>query len=82
MAVRLEAFPNRRAVREYLLRNRDPIDQRDFVIPANLPLKLLTAATLAVLDEDADVCALLPEVEAAMLRYSDEMSSRRLARLR
>ncbi len=82
VAKRLEDFPNRKAVRNYLLENRNPIDQRDFVIPANLPLKLLTAATLAVLDRDAQACQLLPEVESAMARYSDDLSTSRLTRLR
>ena len=44
---RLRAFTTRREVRDYLLVNREPKDRRDFAIPGNLPLQLLTAATLA-----------------------------------
>ena len=47
---RLREFQSRRDVREYLLLNRDRIDRRDFVIPANLPLKLFKASALAILD--------------------------------
>jgi hypothetical protein len=82
VASRLAAFETRHDVRTYLLLNRDPIDRRDFVIPANLPLKLLTAATLAVLDRDKAVCDLVSEVEAQWTRYPSESTKGRLTRLR
>lgn len=82
VADRLVDFKTRRDVRKYLLQNREPIDDRDFVIPANLPLKLLTAATLALIDGDDEVCDLLPEVETQMAPFRDKLSHDRVARLR
>jgi hypothetical protein len=79
---RLSVFKTPRDIRVYLLLNRDPVDDRDFVIPANLPLKLLTAATLAAIDRDRDVCDLMPEVEAQMKNFHDALSQARLNRLR
>jgi YD repeat-containing protein len=79
---RLRAFSTRHDVRSYLLLNREPKDRRDFVIPANLPLKLFTAATLAVLDRDAGAAALVAEAEQAMAPYKDELSVGRMRRLR
>jgi hypothetical protein len=79
---RLRAFSTRNEVRSYLLLNREPKDRRDFVIPANLPLKLFTAATLAVLDRAADAAELVAEAEQAMAPYKDDLSVNRLRRLR
>ena len=46
----LRKFQTRADLREYLLLNRDPKDNRGFSIPVHLPLKLYTAAALAVFD--------------------------------
>jgi hypothetical protein len=80
--IRLRSFTTRREVRDYLLLNREPKDRRDFVIPANLPLKLFTAATLAVIDADPGARDLVAETEQAMGRFKDDISSARLERLR
>ena len=82
VANRLADFKTRRDVRDYLMLNRDPVDARDFVIPANLPLKLMTAASLALIDRDTAVCDLLPEVESQMEPFQGELSRDRLDRLR
>lgn len=79
---RLRVFSTRRDVRSYLLLNRDPKDRRDFVIPANLPLKLYTAATLAVIDGDPEACGLIADAEQSMAPYKGEVSIARLRRLR
>jgi hypothetical protein len=82
VAERLRAFDSRRDVWTYLLENRDRKDPRDFLIPAHLPLKLLTAAALAAVDRDAVACTLLPEVETELSRYKDDLNHGRVARLR
>ncbi|HXH80274.1 hypothetical protein [Nocardioides sp.] len=79
---RLRAFSSRKEVRSYLLLNRDPTDRRDFVIPANLPLKLFSAATLAVIDSDPAAAELISEAEDAMAPFKDDLSVARLQRLR
>ncbi|MDR6623610.1 hypothetical protein [Sinomonas atrocyanea] len=79
---RLSAFSTRRDLRAYLMANRDLKDRRDFIIPGNLPLKLFTATTLAIIDGDRVACDLLGETEQAMSRYKDEISVGRLNRLR
>jgi hypothetical protein len=79
---RLADFGTRRELRAYLLQTRDQKDRRDFVIPAALPLKLMTAASLACVDHDPEASALATEAEAAMSRFRDELSLARLARLR
>ena len=79
---RLRAFSTRRELRGYLMLNRDAKDRRDFVIPANLPLKLFTAATLAVIDADPDACELVADAEQAMAHFTDDVSVSRLRRLR
>lgn len=79
---RLRAFSTRRELRAYLMDNRDPKDRRDFIIPANLPLKLFTATTLAVIDGDRVAHGLLADTEQAMARYKDEISVARLGRLK
>ncbi len=76
------AFVSRAAVRSYLLENRDPTDRRAFVIPSKLPLKLFTAAALAVADRDPVECALVKEAEAALAPFKGEIASSRLRRLR
>lgn len=79
---RLRVFSTRRDVRAYLLLNRDPKDRRDFVIPANLPLKLYTAATLAVIDGDPEACELIADADQSMAPHRGEVSMARLRRLR
>ncbi|WP_236795276.1 hypothetical protein [Amycolatopsis sp. GM8] len=79
---RLRVFSTRGDVRASLLLNRELKDRRDFVVPANLPLKLFTAATLAVIDLDPGAGELVAEAEQAMVRYRDELSVARLRRLR
>src|SRR5260370_36188010 len=82
VAKRLNAFQRRRDLMTYLLQNRDRIDRRDFLIPANLPLKLGTATALALADHDKQACDLLPEVDREMARYRDRLSVERVGRLR
>jgi hypothetical protein len=79
---RLRVFTTRRELRTCLVLNRDEKDRRDFVIPANLPLNLFIAASLAFLDADPAACDLVVEAEKAMSRYHDELSLARLSRLR
>ncbi|MDP9886080.1 hypothetical protein J2W21_003605 [Sinomonas atrocyanea] len=79
---RLSGFSSRRELRTYLMANRDAKDRRDFVIPANLPLKLFVATALAIIDGDQMACGLLAETEHAMAPYKDEISTGRLERLR
>jgi hypothetical protein len=81
VAERLKPFERRRDLITYLLQNRDRIDRRDFLIPANLPLKLVTATALALADRDNQACELLPEVDREMERYHDKLSLERLSRL-
>lgn len=82
VAERLRAFDTRRALREYLLLNRDAKDRRDFVIPANLPLKLFTAASLALIDEDPVARKLVADADEALTPYSDALTVARRGRLR
>ena len=74
-------FRTRLDVRAYLLENRDPTDRRAFVIPAKLPLKLYTAAALAVADGDATGCDLVTEAEVALAPFKGDVTSGRLKRL-
>lgn len=82
MADRLAVFTTRRELRDYLLENRNDPDRRDFTIPAGLPLKLYTAAALAVVDRDPGAAALIAETEQAMSIYRGEPTAGRLRRLR
>lgn len=77
----LRSFERRIDVRAHLLENRDPMDRRDFLIPASLPLKLLTAATLAVADQDKEACVLIPEVDHELSRFQGPISRQRVVRL-
>ncbi len=77
----MDPLQTRRALREYLLANRDATDRRAFVVPANLPLKLLTAAGLAVVDGDPASWGLLAEAEAASAPITGDVTRRRFARL-
>jgi hypothetical protein len=79
---RLREFQTRRDLREYLLQNRDRKDHRDFVIPMNLPLKLIVAAILAVIDCDPELDNLISETEVAMIPYQGGISAQRMQRLR
>lgn len=81
VADHLVVFANRRQLRDYLLLNLDQVDQR-FVVPANLPMKLLVAATLAALDHDAAACGLLNSVEVVLAPYGDRLNRGRVSRLR
>lgn len=78
----LRAFTTRRELRDYLLANRDPNDHRGFVIPASLPLKLFTAAVLAVIDRDAEASGLIAEAEQALAPYKDDLTRAQLDRLK
>jgi hypothetical protein len=78
----LRAFSTRRELRDYLMANRDPIDRRGFVVPANLPLKLFTAAALAVVDGDPDAPGLVADTEQAMAPFKGEITRARLSRLK
>jgi hypothetical protein len=85
-ALRFEAwvhdFTTRRELRDYLLENRDDSDPRGFLIPSGLPLKLFTAAALAVIDRDPAACALIPEAEQALSIYrGDKATAARIRRL-
>jgi hypothetical protein len=75
------SFRSRAAIRTYLLENRDRTDRRAFVIPAKLPLKLFTAAALAVADRDPSAFDLVREAEVALAPFTGEITSGRLARL-
>jgi hypothetical protein len=77
----LRRFRTRRQVRDHLLANREPTDRRDFVIPSKLPLKLFTAAALAVIDQDPSAKGLVAEATDALSRYKDKLTSGRLDRL-
>ena len=80
---RMRPFDTRRQLRAYLLENREPTDRRGFVVPANLPLKLYTAAVLAVLDHDPDAVDLVAEAELAMQPWiGGDITRGRLARLK
>jgi hypothetical protein len=78
----LRPFTTRQELREYLLANRDPKDRRGFVVPMNLPLKLFTAAALAVIDHDPEADGLIAEAEQAMAGYKDDLTRARLDRLK
>jgi hypothetical protein len=79
---RLQLLQTRRDIRIHLMANRDRTDRRDFVIPAKLPLKLLTAAILASIDADPEACSLAADAEVELSRYRDELTQERLIRLR
>jgi hypothetical protein len=79
---RLRVFITRRGLRDYLLENKSLKDRRDFIIPSGLPLKLLTAAALAVADDDWDAEALAAEAEYLFSRYDDPLVVERISRLR
>jgi len=78
----MAGFDTRAAIREYLLQNRDATDRREFVVPAKLPLKLLTAAALAVADGDEGAEALVEEAAVALARFDGPTTAGRLQRLR
>ena len=78
----LRPFTTRRELRDYLLANRDPSDPRGFVIPAGLPLKLFTAAVLAVIDRDPDACGLITDAEQALAPYRNKITRAQLDRLK
>lgn len=78
----MRRFTSRADVRNYLLENRERTDRRAFVIPAKLPLKLLTAAALAVADRDGTACELIKEAEVELAPFKGEISLGRLQRLR
>jgi hypothetical protein len=75
-------FTTRARIRSYLLENRDRTDRRAFVIPAKLPLKLFTAAALAVADGDPAACDLLRQAEVELAPFKGAVTSARIARLR
>jgi hypothetical protein len=77
----LEPLQTRQDLRTFLLANRDDKDRRGFVVPAHLPLKLFTAATLAVLDDDPAADGLEAEARAALAPFADEITTSRLLRL-
>jgi hypothetical protein len=80
---RLREFDTRRQLRSYLMENRNPKDGRDFVIPAQLPLKLYTAAVLAAIDRDPDAVSLAEEAETALQPWiRAELTRERIRRLK
>jgi hypothetical protein len=78
----LDEFQTRADVRAYLLQNRDATDRREFLIPAKLALKLLTAAALALADESPDACQLVADAVHELRSFGGEITAGRLARLR
>ena len=54
---------------------------RGFIVPASLPLKLFTAATLAVLDGDVEAKNLIDEATTALNSSRGEITRSRLERL-
>lgn len=78
----LRPFSTRRELRAYLMANRDQSDSRGFLIPSGLPLKLFTAAALAVVDRDPDARELIADTEHAMAPYRDDLTRARLDRLK
>lgn len=78
----LRRFETRADLRTYLMENRDRKDRREFVIPANLPLKLYTAAVLAVIDGAEDADDLVTDAAGELERFDDELSAGRLSRLK
>lgn len=78
----MRPFRSRADIRGYLLENRDHTDRRAFVIPAKLPLKLFTAAALAIADREPIGCDLLKEAEAALAPFKGDITTGRLTRLR
>jgi hypothetical protein len=81
VAARLYRLQTRRELWNYLLENREPVDRRDFLFPAMLPFKLVTAAALALAGYDREGCDLLPEVMNAWSKVRDRPTRERLARL-
>ncbi len=80
---RMRPFDTRRQLRSYLLENRDPTDKRGFVVPVSLPLKLYTAAVLAVLDRAPDAADLVTEAEVAWQPWiSGKLTQGRISRLK
>lgn len=77
----LRPFQTRADLRRYLLLNRDRKDNREFLVPANLPLKLYVAAALAVIDRAADACGLVEEASAELAAFGDAINNARLAAL-
>jgi hypothetical protein len=78
----LGPFQTRRDIREYLLAERETKDRRGFVVPANLPLKLLVAATLAILDADPSAPNLTADAENSLSAFHDPLTAGRVSRLR
>ena len=56
--------------------NRDRKDRRGFVVPVNLPLKLYTAAALAVVDRAKESCSLVSEAESEFLSFNEKVPRR------
>ena len=77
----LEPLRTRQDLRRFLLSSRDETDRRGFIVPANLPLKLFTAATLAVLDGHVEAKNLIDEAVLALSSSQGEITRSRLERL-
>lgn len=77
----LEPLKTREDLRRFLLENREKKDRRGFIVPMNLPLKLFTAATLAVLDRDAEAKALVDAATTALKPFRGEITRSQLQRL-
>lgn len=69
-------------LRSYLMENRERVDRRAFLIPAQYPLKVFTAAALAAVDRDEAACDLVTEAEAEMARFDSQDNRLQLERLR
>jgi hypothetical protein len=78
----MRPFQTRAQLREYLMLNRDRTDRRGFLVPANLPLKVYTAAALAVVDRSPDASALISEAATELESFNDDLNRGRMNRLR
>lgn len=77
----LRPLTTRDQLRRYLLENSEPKDRR-FVIPSSWPLKIFTAAVLAVIDRDPQAHELAGAAETAMAPFAGGITDERLARLK
>jgi hypothetical protein len=82
VAKRLESFTTRRVLWTYLLQNRNPVDHRDFLIPAKLPFKLAAAAALALAGGDVEGCDLADDAALALRGFKDKLHREQAGRLR
>ncbi|HEX2682110.1 MAG TPA: hypothetical protein VHQ03_12560 [Candidatus Dormibacteraeota bacterium] len=77
----LTQFGTRRALWTYLIANRNPVDNREFVFPAILPFKMAAAAALALAGGDREGCELLADVRLTNHGFRDKLAKGRLTRI-